>query len=118
MTVSDSETASENEDDYQPQKKRKLNTVDEVGSRSLERQGSISPPLLRRANDARIPKQITTSPSSTVPTLLPSPFQLTHIKDLPDHLNVDAVKLHDILGDPLIKECWQFNFLIDLDFLM
>jgi hypothetical protein len=22
------------------------------------------------------------------------------------------------LGDPLIKECWNFNFLFDLDFVM
>lgn len=47
-----------------------------------------------------------------------SPFQLTKIRDLAAHQNVDAVELKDVLGDPLIKECWNFNFLFDLDFVM
>ncbi|QSZ35736.1 hypothetical protein DSL72_006858 [Monilinia vaccinii-corymbosi] len=47
-----------------------------------------------------------------------SPFQLTSIRDLPASSNVDAVSLGDILGDPLISECWEFNYLHDLDFLM
>ncbi|KAF7903967.1 hypothetical protein EAF00_001301 [Botryotinia globosa] len=47
-----------------------------------------------------------------------SPFQLTTIRDLPASSNVDAVSLRDILGDPLISECWEFNYLHDLDFLM
>ena len=49
---------------------------------------------------------------------VPSPFQLTKIRDLAAHQNVDTVGLKDILGDPLIKECWNFNFLFDLDFVM
>ena len=49
---------------------------------------------------------------------LPSPFKLTRIKDLPSASNVDTVSLSDILKDPLIKECWQFNFLFDIDFIM
>lgn len=32
--------------------------------------------------------------------------------------NLDAVQLKDILGDPLIKECWNFNYLFDIDFVM
>jgi tyrosyl-DNA phosphodiesterase-1 len=47
-----------------------------------------------------------------------SPIQLTHIRDLPTTNNVDTVKLRDILGDPMIRECWQFNYLFDVDFLM
>lgn len=47
-----------------------------------------------------------------------SPIQLTHIKDMASHQNVDAVSLKDILGDPMIKECWNFNYLFDLDFVM
>lgn len=47
-----------------------------------------------------------------------SPFQLTKIRDLAPHQNVDTVELRDILGDPMIKECWNFNFLFDLDFVM
>ncbi|KAL2135750.1 hypothetical protein VTI74DRAFT_7120 [Chaetomium olivicolor] len=33
-------------------------------------------------------------------------------------MNQDVVTLKDILGDPLISECWEFNFLHDIDFLM
>ena len=47
-----------------------------------------------------------------------SPFQLTHIRDLPADHNVDAVRVTDILGDPMIRECWQFNYLFDVDWLM
>lgn len=47
-----------------------------------------------------------------------SPFQLTWIRDLPEVANKDAVTLRDLLGDPLIAECWEFNFLHDIDFLM
>lgn len=49
---------------------------------------------------------------------LPSPIQLTRVKDLAPGQNVDAVGLKDILGDPMIKECWNFNFLFDIDFVM
>lgn len=55
-----------------------------------------------------------------LPTIIPSPIKLTHIRDLPASSgnNVDTVKLRDILGDPMIRECWQFNYLFDVDFLM
>lgn len=47
-----------------------------------------------------------------------SPIQLTRIKDLSDAENEDTVGLGEILGDPMIKECWNFNFLFDIDFVM
>jgi|SRR5690242_13545159 len=47
-----------------------------------------------------------------------SPFQLTRIRDLAAPQNVDTVQLKDILGNPMVKECWNFNFLFDLDFVM
>ena len=47
-----------------------------------------------------------------------SPVQLTHIRDLNASNNVDTIKLGDILGDPMIRECWQFNYLFDVDFVM
>ncbi|KAF2199197.1 phospholipase D/nuclease [Delitschia confertaspora ATCC 74209] len=47
-----------------------------------------------------------------------SPVQLTWVKDLSTTQNIDAIKLKDILCDPMIKECWQFNYLFHLDFLM
>ncbi|KAH6673783.1 tyrosyl-DNA phosphodiesterase I [Halenospora varia] len=67
---------------------------------------SISPPRITRKQESPSPK------------LISSPFQLTWIRDLPETSNVEAVTLKDILGDPLISECWEFNYLHDLDFLM
>ncbi|KAL4931307.1 dolichyl-P-Glc:Glc(2)Man(9)GlcNAc(2)-PP-dolichol alpha-1,2- glucosyltransferase [Aspergillus undulatus] len=60
---------------------------------------------------------IDTTPS---PRLIPSPIQLTRIRDFSDSLknNGDTARLRDILGDPLIRECWQFNYLFDVDFLL
>ena len=40
------------------------------------------------------------------------------VEPLPDKDNLDAVSLNDILGDPLISECWEFNYLHDIGFLM
>ncbi|KAF1834030.1 phospholipase D/nuclease [Decorospora gaudefroyi] len=47
-----------------------------------------------------------------------SPIQLTRIHGLDSGQNVDAVSLGELLSDPLIKECWNFNFLFDLEFVM
>ncbi|KUJ16796.1 tyrosyl-DNA phosphodiesterase [Mollisia scopiformis] len=69
---------------------------------------AISPPPLRRNRKVEIPES----------KVLKSPFQLTWIRDLPESSNVDAVSLKDILGDPMIAECWEFNYLHNLDFLM
>ncbi|PNY26059.1 tyrosyl-DNA phosphodiesterase [Tolypocladium capitatum] len=63
----------------------------------------ISPPRKHQRREARIFK---------------SPWQLTWIRDLPEELNQDAVSLKDLLGDPLIRECWEFNYLHDIAFLM
>jgi tyrosyl-DNA phosphodiesterase-1 len=73
----------------------------------------ISPPRKRsRPSEAAVPA------SSTESKVLKSPFQLTAIRDLPAEANQDALSLTDILGDPLIAECWQFNYLHDIDFVM
>jgi tyrosyl-DNA phosphodiesterase-1 len=105
----------------------------------------ISPPLSKRKNDPSthallepswsfhdVPKQ-TAAPaqstnqrdqSSTVnkdgqeTQYMASPIQLTRIRDLAPAKNIDAVSLKDILGNPLIRECWNFNYLFDLDFVM
>ncbi|KAK0637106.1 tyrosyl-DNA phosphodiesterase-domain-containing protein [Bombardia bombarda] len=60
-------------------------------------------------------------PSNAFPPagrLVKSPFQLTKARDLPSSLNRDAISLSDILNDPLISECWEFNYLHDINFLM
>ncbi|OTB12734.1 hypothetical protein K445DRAFT_25446 [Daldinia sp. EC12] len=63
----------------------------------------ISPPRKKRSRERK---------------LIKSPIQLTTIKDLSEESNNEAISLHDLLGDPLIAECWEFNYLHDVDFLM
>ena len=50
--------------------------------------------------------------------VVPSPIQLNFIEELPAISNVDTISLGSILGDPMIKECWLFNYLFDMDFVM
>ena len=56
--------------------------------------------------------------TATKPKIIPSPFKLTSIRDLPPSKNVDTISLHEILGNPLIKEAWIFNYCFDIDWLM
>ncbi|KAK4157314.1 putative tyrosyl-DNA phosphodiesterase [Chaetomidium leptoderma] len=77
----------------------------------------VSPPLKKR----RLAAHPDTKPvaQSAVPSrAFNSPFQLTKIRDLPSEMNKDTVTLKGILDDPLISECWEFNYLHDIDFLM
>lgn len=76
---------------------------------------TISPPPLRRGKNLELQKPET---QDSEPKVLNSPFQLTWIQDLSELANLDAVTLKDILGDPMIAECWEFNYQHDLDFLM
>ncbi|KAI1815452.1 tyrosyl-DNA phosphodiesterase [Poronia punctata] len=79
----------------------KVNTDKQTSIASLSH--PISPPKKKRARER---------------VRLSSPFSLTWIKDLPKGDNVDAVSLKDLVGDPLIAELWDFNYLHDVDFLM
>lgn len=88
---------------------------------------SISPPRMRRArqeaasSEASQPVVASVSAESEKKTsarVIKSPFELTWIRDLPEAANTDAVTLKDILGDPLIAECWNFNYLHDINFLL
>lgn len=105
-------------------------TPAENGLVSLHR--SITPPPFRRRESSiqasqaphhkeQEQKQKQQQQQQSKPTvLLPSPIQLTHIRDLPPSSgnNAETVQLRDILGDPMIRECWQFNYLFDVDYLM
>ena len=63
--------------------------------------------------------QPTHKPTTSQPKILfKSPVQLNFIEELPASSNVDCISLGSILGDPMIKECWLFNYLFDLDFVM
>lgn len=90
---------------------------------SVER--DISPPIRSRKTAASSslhqPEQQSSRTVDKEPreaTCIASPFQLTRIRDLPDEANVDTIGLSDILGDPMIKQCWNFNFLFDIHFIM
>lgn len=93
-------------------KRRRLSNDDEAqqNQRNLPHSltSSISPPPLRRTQKSE----------NQGAKVIKSPFQLTWIRDLPEASNKDAVSLKDLLGDPLISECWEFNYLHNLDFLM
>lgn len=88
---------------------------------------SVSPPRIKRSRAAAASSEANqeTATSSSCQAqkheraaVFKSPFQLTWVRDLPKAVNIDAVTLKDILGDPLIAECWNFNYLHDVDFLM
>ncbi|KAL5385615.1 hypothetical protein DPSP01_004728 [Paraphaeosphaeria sporulosa] len=72
------------------------------------------------SESSRAPADETAEPlcSPTELKFVRLPFQLTRIRDLAPHQNADAVGLRDILGDPMIKECWNFNYLFSVDFVM
>jgi len=120
--MSDSETASEDDLDEPLAKRIRLSTTDgdkdETDSSSSR---PITPPPLRRGVAGVVAKDIAAQDTATSTNrlkILPSPFKLTKIRDTQDTNNVDTITLGDILCDPLIKEMWQFNFLIDIDFTM
>ncbi|KAL9600314.1 MAG: hypothetical protein Q9219_003264 [cf. Caloplaca sp. 3 TL-2023] len=50
--------------------------------------------------------------------LIPSPIQLSTVNGLAATSNIDTVSLKDVLCDPVIRECWLFNYLFDVDFVM
>lgn len=64
------------------------------------------------------PTSIIQETSSASIATSPSPVQLICVKDLPSSYNIDSISLKDILGEPLIQECWIFNYLFDVDFVM
>lgn len=108
-----SSTESQSPSPPQPPRER-------VALASLHR--SITPPRSSHNNTPRKSRSTSksTSQNNSKPQVIPSPFQLTQIRDLPrsSNNNVDTIGLRDILGDPMIRECWQFNYLFDVDFLM
>ncbi|KAL9028956.1 MAG: hypothetical protein Q9196_002745 [Gyalolechia fulgens] len=103
-----------------------------------ESSGSISPPPARNSlQDSSVStvrrneKAARTRPSGAVGSsstatdqktfarrLVPSPTQLSTANGLAAASNVDTASLGDILGDPLIRECWLFNYLFDVDFVI
>jgi tyrosyl-DNA phosphodiesterase-1 len=88
-----------------------------TGNTPLSLTHPVSPPLKRRQL-AVSPQEKKENGTPLSARVFKSPFHLTKIRDLPPEMNKDTITLKDILGDPLIAECWEFNYLHDLDFLM
>ncbi len=112
-------------DDERPRKRARQRTPEtskkEPKLSSLR--ASISPPRSRSAQTPFVAKEEENDESKAIPTIpkgtiIPSPFHLTEIRNLPDRLNVDTVTLDNILCDPMICELWEFNYMHDLDFLV
>ena len=107
-----------------PSKKPRLADEEAKGAGADADGRPILPSLTRSISPVEQTRQITKTPdvTSTEPLgprkTINSPFTLTRIRDLPPWANVHVVSLRDILGDPLISECWEFNYLHDVDFLM
>ena len=81
----------------------------------------VNAPALSRASPDKGNKFSKLTHEPTIPqpeNLFKSPVQLNFIEELPASSNVDCISLGSILGDPMIKECWLFNYLFDLDFVM
>lgn len=99
--------------------KAQLSNIDALSLASVSE--PISPPAKKQREDEVLQANV---PASTTHTdhagkyVIASPFQLTHVTALPNSTNVDALKLSDLVGDPLIRDCWAFNYLFDVDFLM
>lgn len=118
-------------DSARESRKRRIHEASEV-----LRDASISPPPKRKAAARNSPVQThihtdTNAVKGKVPLgsgkdkverlqpkVVPSPVQLNFIEELPAISNVDTISLGSILGDPMIKECWLFNYLFDMDFVM
>ncbi|EWC44964.1 hypothetical protein DRE_01023 [Drechslerella stenobrocha 248] len=81
-------------------------------SSSLNR--AISPPPLSRPPST--PRIASDGPGKTL--TISSPFKLTCIRDFPANKNIDCIGIKDILGNPLIRELWSFNYMHDLSWLV
>lgn len=110
-----------------PRKRAKVEALVDMQTNGSSVLTSLASPISPPQRKARLPSDAwkpspqsmaQASQSNLLPATVPSTFSLTKIRDLPDAFNVDAVTLKDILSNPLIRECWEFNYLHDLDFLI
>lgn len=129
-------------DEQRPSKRARLETNDTSTAADIRAKRSafltslsrpVSPPNAaekssKPVSQQKLPSASTQAESVSLTTksdskidhaqILPSPFQLMRIRGLPSHNNTDTTSLHDILGDPLIKEAWIFNFCFDVNWTM
>jgi tyrosyl-DNA phosphodiesterase-1 len=78
-------------------------------------------PDAKDVNDTGIidekPVAASSASGSTIQSI-PSPFRLLKIKDLPTNDNMDTVGIQDILGDPMLKQVWLFNYMHNIPWVM
>lgn len=110
-----------------PRKRAKVEALVDIQTNGPSPLTSLVTPITPPQRKARLPSESSNSlyqplaqasQASRPSAAVSSPFQLTTIQDLPAALNADTVTLKGLLSDPLIAECWEFNYLHDLDFLM
>ena len=120
-----------------------MEALEDLKWTKLERDESISPPPKRRrtlgslheqssmpcidlaeGTDVLLDPGLDSSPVGPMEPIdkvmktIPSPMKLNFIQEFPASSNVDTLSLGSILGDPMIKECWLFNYLFDVHFVM
>lgn len=114
--LSNDDTGSQKASDKAPTSLRSLDHPVSPPPRKKTRPNGLS---IEQFGDSETKNSATSDMSSlTSSRVISSHFHLTWVQDLPEASNADAVTLRDILGDPLIAECWNFNYLHDLDFIM
>jgi tyrosyl-DNA phosphodiesterase 1 len=84
----------------------------------VQTQSELNSEIETMANLATKVRAQSTTAQSLGPRIIPSPFKLTRIRDLPAHANLDTVSIRDILGNVMLKEVWLFDFLYDVDWVM
>ncbi|KAF2673472.1 tyrosyl-DNA phosphodiesterase [Microthyrium microscopicum] len=101
-----------------PNKRRKLESFERPISPPprKSRDPNIVPSPTVGTKDTSEKNTAKATSSSDIPRK--SAFRLTTISDLDDASNIDTISIQDILGDPLLKEVWLFDYLFNLDFCM
>lgn len=97
---------------------RKLSEKTEESLHSIEETSHLVKKEVSSEQVSSVSAASSLAPKEAPISIIPSPVQLNSVEDLPNSLNVDTISLKDILGNPLIRECWIFNYLIDVDFVM
>lgn len=120
-TMENVDWSSDEDDNILNSRARKRRRVEHEMPAEIEpdlgrRLPTISPPRLTRPGVKA--KTIIPAPCYESSRPLSSPIQLTSIRDLSAADNADTVTFKDLVGDPLIKECWHFNYLTNVDFVM
>lgn len=103
-----------------PTRRRKVESATKAESSSAATTSSLIDLTASDDEDATIkPTSARNAELAAVSTPIPNvPFTLTHITSLPASANTGATTLHSLIGSPLLRELWVFNYCINLPFIM